>query len=820
MGVFRSEKMLLCQILLSQETVFDCIEVLGNLGLVEFRDLNASVTRYQRRYVTDIRRCEEMERKIRLLEEEIWKSSTAFVECKEIPPAPGAKETLLLESHLESLVDEIQNINKSVDILKRNLLEFVEQHHVLKKASTWLQNNQLEFDEEKQEGQPDLESERLKEKSVGHLKITTGVILLEKIKSFELLVWRICRGVAFIKIIHIQEMIMDPDTDIKVKKAVFIIICQGDSLNEKILKACKAFHCNLYPCPSSDERKAELEEEAVTGIRETEQVMQQTMDHRRRILLVAATNVERWKLQVIKLKSIYHVMNMLQLDETNEFQSAECWLPQNDIQFIRQKLNMAAERFNSQNNPIIIVMKHNENPPTFNRTNKFTKGFQSVIDAYGVSNYREINPMPFTIVTFPFLFAIMFGDIGQGLVLIAFACVMILHEGKLPVKNLKSDIQMIFFKGRYIILLMGLFTCYTGLIYNDFFSKSLNLFGSSWTVQQDITEIQSKFVQLDPSKQFNGRPYLFGIDPVWQASENKIIFLNSFKMKISIIFGVLHMFFGILLNLGNHLYFFHVSNVYTELIPQVVYFSSLFLYLVYLIFFKWIMYGPQNGPETGTYCAPNLLLTFINMILFKKVPVRKECTPMFPNQEQVQKILVTIALICVPWLFAAKSVFLLMRNNIAQDKEKSDTETGQIGMKAKEENNALGEIIINQAVHTIEFVLGSVSHTASYLRLWALSLAHAQLSDVLWKMVFRVGIASRGLLPGLMISITFAIWAVLTVAILALMEGLSAFLHTLRLHWVEFQTKFYSGNGYSFKPYSFEKIFDQQEAVEDYLKYE
>lgn len=263
----------------------------------------------------------------------------------------------------------------------------------------------------------------------------------------------------------------------------------------------------------------------------------------------------------------------------------------------------------------------------------------------------------------------------------------------------------------YLVLFpAGLFTCYTGLIYNDFFSKSLNLFGSSWTVQQDITEIQSKFVQLDPSKQFNGRPYLFGIDPVWQASENKIIFLNSFKMKISIIFGVLHMFFGILLNLGNHLYFFHVSNVYTELIPQVVYFSSLFLYLVYLIFFKWIMYGPQNGPETGTYCAPNLLLTFINMILFKKVPVRKECTPMFPNQEQVQKILVTIALICVPWLFAAKSVFLLMRDNITQDKEKSDTETGQVGMKGKEENNALGEIIINQAVHTIEFVLGTKKH--------------------------------------------------------------------------------------------------------------
>lgn len=104
--------------------------------------------------------------------------------------------------------------------------------------------------------------------------------------------------------------------------------------------------------------------------------MQQTLDHRRRILLVAAMNVDKWKLQVLKLKSIYHIMNMLQLDKINEFQSAECWLPQNDIQYIRQKLNMAAERFNNQNNPIIIVMKHNEKPPTFNRTNKFTKGFQ------------------------------------------------------------------------------------------------------------------------------------------------------------------------------------------------------------------------------------------------------------------------------------------------------------------------------------------------------------------------------------------------------------------------------------------------------------
>lgn len=116
---------------------------------------------------------------------------------------------------------------------------------------------------------------------------------------------------------------------------------------------------------------------------------------------------------------------------------------------------------------------------------------------------------PYTIITFPFLFAVMFGDVGHGLLMFLFALAMVLAENQPAVKSAQNEVRggggwgwgekqghgqgwlspyphaqiwRTFFGGRYLLLLMGLFSVYTGFIYNECFSRATAIFPSGWSV--------------------------------------------------------------------------------------------------------------------------------------------------------------------------------------------------------------------------------------------------------------------------------------------------------------------------------------------------
>ncbi|VVC93568.1 unnamed protein product [Leptidea sinapis] len=366
----------------------------------------------------------------------------------------------------------------------------------------------------------------------------------------------------------------------------------------------------------------------------------------------------------------------------------------------------------------------------------------------------------------------MFGDLGHGALMAVFGFWMCYKEKPLQAKKIDSEIWNIFFGGRYIILLMGLFSMYTGLIYNDIFSKSLNIFGSSWRNNYNVSTLQeNKLLQLNPdSMDYIQKPYPFGIDPVWQLAEaNKIIFMNAYKMKISIIIGVFHMLFGVSLSLWNHIYYKRRINIYVEFIPQIMFLTLLFFYMVLLMFIKWTSYGStppffgSQDPEivkSSAFCAPSILITFINMMLFKKDEnSRPQCDEtMYAGQMGLQKLFVLLALCCVPVMLSPAAV----------------------GRRGGER-------------HCWRSVCPTRPPTCG--------CGHCLMSG--------------GYQGGIFLYVVFAGWAAISVSILVLMEGLSAFLHTLRLHWVEFQSKFYAGEGYLFQPFSFEVILDTASQTDE-----
>lgn len=734
----------------------------------------------------------------------------------------------------------------------------------------------------------------------------SGTIALSKVPVLRNVLWRTLRGNLYFNDIPIDEL-LPASTDRKsdlVSKSVFIIYVHGEYLKSRVRKIVQSLDGTVYDNVNGSARdRLDTLNELDLKINDLSSVVESTKSHIATELLFLQEKYFDWHPIIKRERFIYEVLNKFDEDSTRRCLVGEGWIPKSEFDNIRRTLKhlvrskMGLSQFlptsnainlsndtlsapsndassnlaNSRNTlfsvgddfdtfdhasdndddvnydfvAVVNELSTNRTPPTFHRTNKFTSGFQAIVDTYGIATYQEVNPGLATIITFPFMFAIMFGDLGHGFIVLLVALFFIKNERFYNAQRNKDEILEMAFNGRYIVLLMGIFSMYTGLMYNDLFSKSMTLFKSGWTwnYPEGYDYAKDGAISLTATK-VSGKTYPFGLDWVWHGSENGLLFTNSYKMKMSILMGYVHMNYSLMFSLVNYRFFKSRVDIIGNFIPGFLFMQSIFGYLALTIVYKWTVdwLGTQRQP-------PGLLNMLINMFL---APGSID-DQLYPGQKFVQLGLVLVALICVPWLLLYKPMVLRRQNNRAvelgyrdinsrldhvlqlQEEEDAldrvattngeyslDDEVDELssnftfpndvepmnhnsGGHAEEEFNLM-DVVIHQVIHTIEFCLNCVSHTASYLRLWALSLAHAQLSSVLWTMTILNAFGTTGAVGIIMTVALFAMWFTLTVCILVMMEGTSAMLHSLRLHWVEAMSKFFQGEGYAYEPFTFDDI--------------
>ena len=688
---------------------------------------------------------------------------------------------------------------------------------------------------------------------------------------------------------------------------IFVMFCPKiDYLIAKMIKVCEVYNCPRFDIP----------ENYVGHVMEIlPDIFEKILEHKN-YLLEAKKTLKSYledyilikkKLQLYKIYFKREKLVFLNLAKCNcgdNFIDGEIWVLQKNFEKLKHELNSKVD--DDSIATFIDVKDYGMERPTYIDVNEFTYPFQEIVNQYGIPNYHEINPGYFTIITFPFLFGIMFGDVGHGLILFFITLYLFnlanknrkkqgpINSDELPFINDKNnnnsrEINILdspedsmlksFVQYRYFFLLCSIFGIFCGFMYNEFFAIPLNLFGTCYTSKKNGELILSKEHRINaPDKKC---VYPVGLDPSWIGTVNELTFTNSLKMKLSIIVGVLHMMLGIFIRGINNINAKNHTAFYFEFIPQFLFMGLMFGYLISMIFYKW-----GTDYDSNTHEAPSLLTIMINLAI-KLGEI--DGKPLFESflgfsQESINRLILFICVLLIPVMLLVKPINFYMRkvktkgikyrndgvsliknenknddnininindnNNINNDYDINNDDNMNLNnsgdyslslsqesaikpnelyselyatqkIKYKEEAKTkyqFIELFIGQLIEVIEYVLGTVSNTASYLRLWALSLAHTALSHVFIEKTFigyiqndHTNIASSVI----GVFIYFLVFLFATAFILIFMDAMECVLHTLRLHWVEFQNKFYKGDGYLFRPFSFKNIFTSDEILKE-----
>lgn len=791
-SIFFPEPMNYIEIISPLDSAYHCIKAIARLGNVQLLDKNENNIGMQKRYTDTYMQCEEAERSLRFIEMHLKNTTQDNGEIMlPNPPKYHNYKEYIKDLNLIDILQEIQEADTLLHEKVSIYQQLVQQNRQRTKRLEALRFYRPIIEQESLgTDHVDINENSMELSMLGDNSIVssiTGFVPIESLHRLMVTVYRVSRHSV---IQHIGE---SDGTCV-----AYSLFTSSSTILDKIRKIAESFSPDVFEFPSDLNSLHNEEQVLVQQIEQQNGVDDNAVSVNKSILTDLAQKYWRWKIFIAQEKQIYMALDFGDFERAASTVVYNGWCP---TRMTSKLLHACVVATQESGSAIAITCKaesaeslieKNENLPyderkeivipTFIEKNEFTTAFQMLNNAYGVPNYDELNGGAFYGM-YPFLFAIMFGDIGHSIFYIL-AAISLLILDPLAKKNNWNLGEMggSIFKFKWLLFFASFCSLYTGFLYNETFGLAIDFFGSHYEIDNATSTDGMKYW-----KKTGRSVYAFGIDPVWAYKDNELIFTNSFKMKLSVVMGMCQMVFGMFLSLINHIHRHDVKEIILKWIPEMMYLVPFFGYLVVIILKKWMTdfsTFPTDNPIDGRHDdGVNLIQIMIGMIL--SLGSKDINLELYPSQWGNQLIIVIIFFISIPYLLFVKPIFECVHLHGTPD------------------FNVL-EIFVMNLIGVIEFCLGALSHTASYLRLWALSLAHSELSQVIYNELFLMTLNTHNVV---LLFIGFAAFAALTVCILLAMEAFSALLHAIRLMWVEFSSKFYGGMGTAFKPLSLKKAF-------------
>jgi len=693
MGLLRSEDMQHATLILPTQDSKAFIEAVGYSDdiHVQFEDMNAHAMRRPfRKYVE---RIAEMERILRVMTEEFTKLS------EQTDLGPIVKHDL---DQFEVTEKESYTLDKVEDeLLKKNQqwLGFKENDEKL----TWGRNSteeeiavmKLAKKMLRTSGGSSLEQPLL-EGQESLVESIAGVVDDKEIDKIHKGLWRASRGKAYFSSDASEVItVKDPKSGTEVKKIPFVAYFQTgpeSALARRVKNVCIAMNANLYEWPrnavEATSRQNELEKDLERNTKLLEDFKKFMEEEAKEFVEQVDggnSKIENYRLFCKKEKSVYTILNLFTDGMTYR---CDVWFPKSELEALTDRLKQVETASKQQAFLLPSDEAPAQIPPTYVQTNDFLEPWQGVINTYGIPSYKTANPVVVTSVTFPFIFGMMYGDIGHGSMLLCAGLFLIWRSRK---AGAKYDFPL--YPVRFVITQMGFFAVFAGLMYNDLFGMvSLELFSSRFASNGSMLESFNAENTADCTYGGDNQacigPYPFGLDPGWHGAANELLFQNSLKMKLSVLIGVLQMLLGVFLRFGNAIHAGSKVDLLCECIPMLIFMVCFFGYMDYMIIYKWthkipgaLYKNPQNisaGLEPdgalglawgedeygnpGSGGAPSIINSLICMGMHQV-----DKAPLFQGAQHMASMLMLASAISVPWLLIPKPLILKSQHEKGDD---------------------------------------------------------------------------------------------------------------------------------------------------------